>query len=163
MTSDDLQQTKTVVRYSGSTEKQTVQLDNRGKPLYSSEGFINYMFKYMYLGENRNLDICVADSYAGAIVVVSAAGKLRFRYTGPPSTPLESFRPVGITTDSWANILTSDFYNHRIHIIDQDGHFLRYIHNFGLRYPWGLCVDSRDNLFVTDFCTGKGKKLQYYK
>jgi streptogramin lyase len=150
MGSNDYTQSK-VVRYSGSTETQTIQYDDQGRPLYS---------RARYISENRNQDVCVSDITAKSVVVVTASGKLRFRYTGPPSNTGESFGPRGITTNSQAHILVADCNNDRVHILDQDGQFLRYI-LCGLSRPRGLCVDIRDNLWVGEWRTAKVKRIKY--
>ncbi|XP_062579544.1 E3 ubiquitin/ISG15 ligase TRIM25-like [Saccostrea cucullata] len=155
MDSDDDKQTK-VVCYSGSIEKQTIQFDNKGRSLYLSSSLYP-----RYITENRNLDICVSDDRAGAVVVLNQAGKLRFEYTGHiPAAKNEPFSPKGITTDSQCHILTSDNNNDCVHIIDQDGQFLHYI-KCGLRYPWGLCTDTNDNLFVAQSVNAQVKRIKY--
>ncbi|XP_062602486.1 uncharacterized protein LOC134264206 [Saccostrea cucullata] len=156
MYSDDKTTQSKVVRYSDSTEKDTIQFDDEGKPLYSG----NKLSKY--INENRNLDICVADYGAGAVVVVNQAGKLMFRYTGHSSTiKIDPFKPRGITTNNHYQILTADYENHCIHILSQDGHFLGYVDD--VTTPYGLCVNESDYLFVAEDYTGDVLKIKYVK
>ncbi|XP_052692248.1 uncharacterized protein LOC128170508 [Crassostrea angulata] len=150
MINDSNNQTK-VVRYSGSTEKQSIQFEDKGKTLLSPTG--SYDFPTC-ICENKNFDICVADKNAKAVVIVDQNWKLRFRYTSV-------FPPVGIVTDSQSRILISDHIYNIIHILNQDGRLLRYIDNCFLQCPLGLCLDNNDNLFVAESAIGKVTKIQY--
>nr|XP_022289256.1 uncharacterized protein LOC111101179 [Crassostrea virginica] len=157
MFSEDKTQSK-VARYSGSTVKQMIQFDDDGQPLYSGNDYIKF------ITENRNLDICVADWGAGAVVVVNQAGKLRFRYTGHPSSNKNKpFEPIGITTDSQSRILISDCKNHCIHVLYVVGQFLCFIDMCDLKNPTGLCVNNDDSLFVCEGLKGNMRKIRYLK
>ena len=148
--SDDYKSTK-VVRYNNGL-KETQSIEGHG--LYSPDPL-------KFICENRNLDICVTDTKARAIVGLKTDGSFRFRYNDPGSSAMKPFYLVGITTDSHGWILTSDCNNHCIHILHQDGHFLRFIDNQKILAPWGLSVDSSDNLFVVVY-KHKVKKIQYH-
>lgn len=134
------------------------RFEENGKPLYSGD------YKTQYIAENRNLDICVADRAAEAVVVVNQAGKLRFRYTGHSNKSKEKpFLPRGITTNGQSQILIADDGNLCVHILDQDGHFLRYIDSIALDFPHGMGIDTLDNLFVAEYNTGNVKVIKYLK
>lgn len=158
---DNDEETK-IVRYAGSSEIQSIQYNSiDGKPLFLNTGC------HSHICENRNFDIIVSDCGSGSVIGVNQAGQLRFKYTGPPSatdSPYNDwFHPFGIATDRQSRILVADCSskNNRIHILDADGHFLRYIDNCHLQGQMSLFIDKKDNLFVSEWGSGKIKKIKY--
>lgn len=151
MVSEDKKQSK-VVRYSGFKEKQSIQYDDKGQPLYQCATYITI---------NRNKDVCVSDQGARSIIVVNESGNQRFQYTGKSHTKRNKpFYPQGITTDSQSRILIADSKNSCIDILDKNGEFLRYI-DCELKCPWGICTDKDDYLFVAEYRGKKVKKIKY--
>lgn len=53
------------------------------------------------------------------------------------------------------------YQNNCVHVIYQSGQFLFYIIGCEINNPYDLCFDTSDNLYVTEFSTGKLKKIKY--
>ena len=60
-------------------------------------------------------------------------------------------------------ILVADRENSCIQILDQNGQFLHFTDEFDVDYPWGLCLDTADNLFVAESDTRVVKEIQYFR
>ncbi|XP_078341204.1 uncharacterized protein LOC111106380 [Crassostrea virginica] len=146
-----------ILRYRGQNILQEIDTDLNKKPIFS-EG--NY---FLMITENSNGDICVSDRNAKTVTVVDRTGRVRFRYDGTPVEKKNSFGPTGIVTDSLGHIIVSDYNNDCLHILDQNGKFLKCVDNCGLQSPWGLSVDSKGRLWVA--LTGENaiKVIKYLK
>ena len=142
-----------VVRYSGTTETMIIQHDSKGNPLFSVD-----VQNWLFLTENGNADICVADHAAGIVVVFNASGELRFKYHGNIHyRRYTSFTPVHIVSDVNNQILISDLSNDIVHAIDNDGNFLRYIE---VSCIGGLSIDTNNRL-VAGGSNGKIRVMKY--
>nr|XP_034308327.1 uncharacterized protein LOC109621117 [Crassostrea gigas] len=129
-----------VTRYNKTgTEIQNIQRDNKGQELYSRPDYIT---------ENINGDVCVSDYNKHAVVVVDKSGQHRFSYTGQGFR----FNPYGICTDVLGHILVCDRISKTVHLLNQDGQFLSLLltSQQGVEYPYSVCVDDENNLWVGD-------------
>jgi hypothetical protein len=148
-----------IVRYQGQRVTQEIDRDDRGNPIYQGGEYA------VLVTENKNGDIVASDGNADAVVVVDREGKVRFRYNDKPPGGQESFCPTHIVTDAMGHIIVADEFNHCLHILDQNGRFLRYVNN-GLHRPVGLSVDSEGRLWVVHFVSDHAsevKVIQYMK
>jgi hypothetical protein len=146
-----------IVRYQGHTVTQEIYTDEDEEPIY--EGGV----LPLYVVENNNGDVCASDANAGVVVVVNKSGRVRFKFDGTPAKRKKPFNPRHIVTDSMSQIIVADWINACLHILDQNGQFLRCVDNCELGKTCGLSVDSEGRLWVGLTNSGKVKVVQYMK
>ncbi|XP_062583956.1 uncharacterized protein LOC134245711 [Saccostrea cucullata] len=146
-----------IVRYQGQRVTQEIDKDEHGDPIYQGGKY------QVFVVENNNGDIVASDQNADTVVVVDRTGKVRFRYNDKPPGGKKSFYPSQIVTDSMGHIIVADYLNNCLHILDQNGQFLRCVDNCGLERPSGLSVDSEGRVWVGLFDSGEVKVIQYMK
>jgi streptogramin lyase len=144
-----------IVRYQGKTVTQEIERDEDGKAIYKEGGYP------VYVVENNNGDICSSDHNANVVIVLNESGKVRFRYNGTLARRKKPFISRHLVTDSMGRIIITDGNNACLHILDQNGQFLRCVDNCGLVKPLGLSVDSEGRLWVGLCDSGEVKVIQY--
>ncbi|XP_078330463.1 uncharacterized protein LOC144624503 [Crassostrea virginica] len=144
-----------IIRYQGQNIKQEIYKDGQGSPIFKDGG------NPLYISENNNGDVCVSDRNADTVVVVDNTGRVRFRYNGTPARTRKSFAPRYIVTDALSQIIVADIDNNCLHILDQNGQFLKCVDDCGLEKPLGLSVDSEGRLWVWLFFAGEIKVIKY--
>jgi hypothetical protein len=146
-----------IVRYQGHTVKQEIDTDENGQRIYKEGKGI------LWVMENDNGDICASDYNSKMVVVVDWSGKVRFRYDGTPATRKKAFIPEQLVTDFLNQIIVADYNNACLHILDQNGQFLRCVDNCGLDDPLGLSLDNKGRLWVGLHKSEVVKVIQYMK
>nr|XP_022293307.1 uncharacterized protein LOC111103949 isoform X1 [Crassostrea virginica] len=144
-----------ILRYQGHKIIQEIVKDERGTPIFKRGPF------RLFMTENKNGDVCVSDVNGNNVVAVDRTGHIQFTYDGKPSGKNNSFGPRCLVTDSLSHLIVADFNNDCLHILDQNGHFLRCLDTFGLENPNGLSVDSEGRLWVGLLNAGIIRVIQY--
>ena len=131
-----------IIRYQGQKITQEIENDILGNPIFNS------VYESLFMSENNNGDICVSDQWVGSVIGVDKSGRVRFRYTGTPARRKYAIAPTGIVTDALSQIIFADIINHCLHILNENGQFLRCVDDCALLRPVGLSLDSEGRLWV---------------
>jgi hypothetical protein len=139
-----------VVRYSSiGTVLQEIQYDSQGQALYEQPAYIT---------ENINGDIIVTDWKKNAVITVDRFKIFRFSYWRWAYT----FDVCAVTTDPAGHVIVTDYKYDKIHMLDKDGQFLRYITpDQGIKRPRGVCILGDGEMFVVESTTGIVKRIKY--
>ena len=115
----------------------------------------------LYMTENNNGDMCVSHVNGNNVVAVNRTGHVQFTYDCNHIGKRNSFGPGCLWTDSLSHLIIADFNDDCLHILDQNGHFLRCLDTFGLENPNGLSVDGEGRLWVGLLNAGIIRVIQY--
>ena len=108
---------------------------------------------------NQDIYICDQEHLGygnpGKLLAVGADGRLRYEYTGQSDS---KFTPAEVCSDQMGHILIADHANNQVHILNQEGWFIRYVLTVqqGLNYPTTIDVDREGYVWVGELVENGG-------
>ena len=136
-------------------EGQVVIYSMSGKIIKMLEGFFRYPYRLaqskissdLYVIDKWNTDI--KSSGKVQVLAISPFVKMRNAYTGGPEQR-KPFYPCDLCADEIGHVLITDYKNDKVHILDKDGKFIKYLltKEQGLESPFGICIDSEGNAWI---------------
>ncbi|CAH1780003.1 unnamed protein product [Owenia fusiformis] len=106
-----------------------------------------------YVTKNSKDVTIVSDYDADCIIAIDRnTDQELFRYGKRGAGDNEMNNPRDVCTDCDDNIIVADSANYRVVLLSPEGKLIRYLltEKDGLQYPWGLAIDSDENLLVGD-------------
>lgn len=96
------------------------------------------------------------------LTVLSPEGVPLYTYGSKGSGEGQLRIPTGVCVDRYDNIIIADSDNHRIHLLNRDGKFVKYVvtKRDGLRYPLAVAINNEGDLVVTQL-KGEVKVFKY--
>ncbi len=110
--------------------------------------------------------LIVANSLAAQILVLSTAGQVEKVVTLEAGVGEKTPRPIGVAVTADGGFIVSDAGNHRVLILDSEGHVLKSLGtgtraggSDGFNVPGALALDAAGNIYVVDTLNGRVVKL----
>lgn len=136
-----------IVMNSKGERKNQYQFDKKGNKLFTVPFRITTDFNdNIYI-----IDHLREKDWSGRIVALDHKGGVRWIYTGHSEINKEQlFQPRNFVTTKLNNILVTDQDHHTIHILNNEGECIHYIHTTGLEihFPNAINIDNRDFLYI---------------
>ena len=93
-----------------------------------------------------------------AVIVGKGLGIFRCEYSGKH----RDFSVRSITTDSIGHVFVADLKGNKIHLLDRDERFLRYIiPDGGIEHPRAVCIICVGEMIVGESMTGVAKTIRF--
>ena len=92
------------------------------------------------------------------MIAVDRLGIFRYTFSGSNN----DLNAISVATDSVGHVYVTDFKGNKIHMLDRDGRFLRYIiPEGGIKRPRAVCMIGDGEMTVGEEKTGIAKRLKF--